>query len=316
MKRPWIYLINPMLVATDESYRLAVRISTWHDSALLAASADPYFMALYNIYHPLHLSLVAKYDAWRAQIGLQQGATLNLNQKLNTLSGTKIQEWDIDIQNVYPQGTPQYMALLPNRRTPFQHGTQNDRIQAVQSLSNAIGADPALAAVKADVDAFYTLANNALTAQKGSITVTKTKSDTVETARLPMCVQQYADLGDLIKKYAADPSLANQYFDEEAIRNPQQVLFTGTVKKLKAKTIVKRTFEASVNLKLENPGVTVLKFYLAQVKGAQPGAVFVTLNPGEQQTVPVTALGDIANTYLMVFNPDAINDGNYVVEVV
>ena len=81
MKRPWIYLINPMLVATDNSYRMAVRISTWHDSALLAASADPYFLALYNIYHPLHLALVERYDAWRAQIGLQQGATLNLKDR-------------------------------------------------------------------------------------------------------------------------------------------------------------------------------------------------------------------------------------------
>jgi hypothetical protein len=316
MKRPWIFLINPMLVVTENSYRMAVRISTWHDSALFAASADPYFLALYNTYHPLHLALVNKYDAWRTQIGLQQGDTLNLTQLLSLLSSTKIQEWDIAIQNVYPQDTPEYMSLLPNHRTPFQQGTQNDRIQAVQSLSNAIGSDAALATVMADVDAFYTLANTALTAQKGSISVTKTLSDAVETARVPMCVQQYANLGALITKYAADPSQANQYFDEEAIRNPKQMLFTGTVKKLKAKTIVKRTFEASVMLNLENPGVTVLKFYLAQVKGAQPGATFVTVNAGEQQTVPVTALGDIANPFLMVFNPDAINNGNYVVEVV
>ena len=79
---------------------------------------------------------------------------------------------------------------------------------------------------------------------------------------------------------------------------------------------MKRTFEASVNLKLENPGVTVLKFYLAQVKGAQPGATVVTLNAGEQQTVPASALGNLADPYLMDFNPDAINDGNFVVEVV
>jgi len=316
MTRPWIYLINPMLVATRDSYRLAVRISTWHDSALNAASADPYFLVLYNLYHPLHLGLVNRYDAWRAQIGLQQGATLNLNQKLNTLSGTKIQEWDIDIQNVYPQGTPEYMSLLPNHRTPFQTGSQNDRIQAVRSLSNAIGTDAALAAVKADVDAFYTLANTALTAQKGSITVTKTLSDNVETARVPMCVQQYANLGALVTKYAADPSQANQYFDEEAIRNPQQVLFTGIVKKLKAKTIVKRTFDAGSNLKLENPGNTELKFYLAQVKGAQPGATTVTLAAGEQQTVPASALGNLADLYLIVFDPDAINEGEFVVEIV
>ncbi|MBK5286222.1 MAG: hypothetical protein JJE25_12555 [Bacteroidia bacterium] len=316
MKRPWIFLINPILVATENSYRMAVRISTYHDSALLAASADPFFLALYNLYHPLHLQLVKDYDNWHTQMGLQEGESLNVNQLLRLESNTKIKQWDVAIQNVYAQGTPKYMSLLPNHRTPFQQGTQNDRIQAVHSLSNAIGTDLALAAVKADVDAFYTQINNALTAQKGAIAVTKTLSDAVDASRIAMCIQQYANLGSLINKYAAVPSDANQYFDEEGIRNAQQVMFTGHVKPQHTHTIVKHTFAAADNLKLENPGNTMLSFYLAQVKGAQPGATVITLNAGEQQTVPATALGNIANPYLVVFNPDAINKGEFVVEIV
>src|SRR5258706_6471620 len=99
MKRPWIFLINPILVATEHSFRMAVRISTYHDSALQAASADPFFLALYNTYHPLHINLVKAYDKWHTQMGLQEGDTLNVNQQLRLLSNSKIKQWDIAIQN-------------------------------------------------------------------------------------------------------------------------------------------------------------------------------------------------------------------------
>ena len=316
MIRRWLFLENPILNATDNSFRMAIRISTWHDSALKAANADPFILALYVIYHPLHLALVAAYDAFTAKEGTTQGETLNLRELFRLEANSKINAWDAAIQVVYAKGSVPYMSLLPNGHGPFQTGTQTQRINAVQTLSNSIGTDAALAAVKADVDTFYGLLNTANSTQKGSISTINALSDAVDAARINMSVAQYADLGKLIGAHAADTTVIDQYFDLEALRKGQQVLFTGQVKKNDVHTIVKHTFAATDMLDLENPGVTELQFYLAAVKGAHPGATIITLAAGTQQTVPASALGDVANTYLMVFNPDLINKGQFVVELV
>ena len=150
--RTWSYLVNPILNATEDSMLIALKLSTYHDNALNTAKSDPFILPLYNIYHPFHVALKAAYDAANTQQALKKGETLNTKQLLKLLSSTKIQQWDIKIQNAYPQSSVQYKKLLPNRRVPFQTGEQIERIRSVQSLSQAIGADKALVNLKAEID--------------------------------------------------------------------------------------------------------------------------------------------------------------------
>ncbi len=313
--KAWSFTQNPILHATDGSYQLGMQLSTFHDSALNAAKTDPFILPLYNSYHPLHLAYKSAYEAWVAQGGLQQGETLNLSQLLLLLSNTKIKAWDIAIQNVYAQNTTQYTKLLPNRRTPFQTGSQQNKINAVNGLSIAIGGNTALATVKMDVDAFYKQLDLALTTQKGSKSNTATMSGNLETARVNFCIGQYSNIGAFIQKYAATPEKINQFFDLQGIRNGHQTLFTGLVATQAAYTIVKHTFGATDQLNLLNSGTTQLKFYLSQTKDANPPAAVVTLEPSTQQTIDASALGNIANSFLMVYNADANMKGEFSVEI-
>src|SRR5205814_1328101 len=89
--RPWIYFINPFLIATRASYRLAVRMSTRHLDALKSKAGDPFFDDLIKFYKPLHDTLVAAYQKWEAQGGIQEGKTLSLEQLLDLQSNSKIQ---------------------------------------------------------------------------------------------------------------------------------------------------------------------------------------------------------------------------------
>jgi hypothetical protein len=120
-----------------------------------------------------------------------------------------------------------------------------------------------------------------------------------------MCTGMFSNLGALIQKNAATPERIEQYFDMKAIRNAQQVLFTGHVKAGGIHTIVKHTFDEEDALLLTNNGSTPLTFYLATVKNAQPGNTVVILNPGEQK-VNATALGKLTDTYLTVQNPGVL----------
>lgn len=302
--RTWIYIQNPFLNATNGSFLNAMSISTYHDSALAAANGDVSISALYTLFHPLHVAYKTAYEQWLTQGGTQQSETLNLNQLLILLK-SKIKQWDIKIQNVYPQDTAAYKALLPNRRTPFLMGGQTERISLVKSLSDAIGSDSELVTVKADVDNFCEQLEDALTTQKGSISSTKSLSAGVEAARVAMCTGMYSNLGALIQKNASTPERIERYFDMKSVRNAQQVLFTGHVKAGGIHTIVKHTFDEEDELLLTNNGSTPLTFYLATGKNAQPGETVFILNPGEQH-VNATALGKLTDTYLTVQNPGAL----------
>ena len=315
MKRPWIFLLNPFTAATDQSYRMAVRISTYHDSALHAAVADAYISDLYDIYHPIHEAQMTVYNTWVSQGGLQQGDTLNLRQLLRLLSNSKINFWDASISLVYAPDTPTYKGLFPNGHAPFQQGTQTERMAAVAALIDSIGTDAALATIKTNVVAFNTQLITANTDQKGSISITKTLSDAVDAARITMCIAQYANLGSMMNHWANATDNIEQYFDLEAIRKGQQVFFTNSVKATKIKFIVKHTFADADRLRITNTGDVNLKFYLADSKTAPAPVTAITVDAGEIREVTAPELGNIANAFLLVYNPDTLNKGEYDVEL-
>src|ERR1700704_1983612 len=106
--KTWIYLRNPFLPIGIKSYKKAVKISKYTDSALAARVADPFYAAQYAIYHPLHLALVAAFNAWKAQGGIQKGASLTVDQLLGLMS-SKFADWDPAILAVFHKGTPGYV---------------------------------------------------------------------------------------------------------------------------------------------------------------------------------------------------------------
>lgn len=315
MTRPWIFLLNCILTACEGSYRLAVRISTFHIAALFAASGNLFFLGLYNSYKPFHDALILQYNSWVAQGGTQSGQTLTLAQLFLQLRQSKIQAWMAAVAVVYPIDSIRYKTIFAHGQATFRKGKQTVIISNVSALSTLIGTDILLATVQTSVTNFYTNLNNANLSQKGSKTTTKTMSEGVLSAVTAMAIEQFGNLGSLIRHFVATPLNIAPFFDLMAIRYAKQILFTGLVKKLSPKTIFKRTFLPLQKLKLENPGTTTLWFYLASTKGAHAGATYKILLPGENLTVFVTELGPLTSLYLMVYNTDTTTKGQYLVEV-
>ncbi|HEX3007430.1 MAG TPA: hypothetical protein VHO90_07420 [Bacteroidales bacterium] len=311
--RPWLNAQNPFLNATEENYHDAHQISVFHENALNAAKGDPGILTLYNNYHPIHLDFLDKYNKWKTQGGLQEGDTDDLVDLLLTLRGEKIRDWDVRIQNIYNLNTSQYTRLLPDRRAPFQQGGQGDRIEAVKSLLAAMGTDEKLTTVKADVNTFFLKLDAAFGQQKTSKSTTTDLALAMEASRVSMCVGQFVDLGSLIIKYPTSPESIEKFFDLATIRRGAQTEFTGTLKPEQTKVIAKHSFNEGDQIILNNTGDSKLRFYLAQKKDLEAGTIFVEMNKGEQ-TVLASALGKIEDTYLKVFNSDALVSGSYTVK--
>ena len=319
MKRAWIYLINTFMVCTDGSYRLAVRISRKHDAALQAAAVglDPFFVAMYNAYHLLHVALVAAYNAWVSQGGTQESQTLNLAQLLRLLSGTKAEKWMSAVKGFYALGTVRFKELFPDLKKTYQHGSQEDRIATVEAFIIAIGSDASLAALKAEVIVFRDLLKAALTDQKAGISSTNSKSTDLEKARKASAVGQYGDLGGLMKQFKDDPSNIGDYFDVVALRDGAQVIFHHKVKKGTVYGVCKHTSVPTDEWLLENDGDVPLVFALVLHKNDMPGIVYVTVAPHSNMTVHASALSaDLANDhYLVAHNADLLVDGEFTAEI-
>ncbi len=319
MKRAWIYLINTFMVCTENSYRLAVRISRKHDAALQAAAVglDPFFVTMYNAYHELHVALVAAYNAWISQGGTQESQTLNLNQLLRLLSSTKAEKWMTTVKGFYALGTVRFKELFPDLKKGYQNGSQEDRIATVEAFIIAIGSDPNLAALKAEVIIFRDLLKAALAAQKAGISTTNSKSTTLEKARKASAVGQYGDLGGLMQKFQDDPSNVGDYFDLVALRDGGQVIFHHIVKKGTVYGVCKHTCVPADEWLLENDGDVALTFGMVLHKNDMPGLVSVTVAAHSNSTVHASALSaDLANDHFLVaYDADLLVDGEFTAEI-
>jgi hypothetical protein len=269
MKRNWIFLINPFAVVTLKSFRLTSKLSTFTDTALHAHIADATILAMYNIYHPLHLAFQAAYNTWDAQLAVQMSNTDTLDNLFTALS-TKFDTWEYAIRGVYAKGSSPYNALIPHGKTPFTTGSQADRLQVVNSLNTNLTGIVALAATKTDVNNTYTALLAAFNTQKDSISTTNTNSSATENQRIIICNALYSVLGKLMDKFNGNPTLIGDYIDLEIMHNGPQTNFMGHVAPSSIFNICKRTKLDTDEIKLTNKGTTLLRFYLSSSKIGVP----------------------------------------------
>ena len=312
--KTWNFLINTFLIVTQDSYRTAKKIGDYTINALFAHISNPLILALHHDLQPFNDDFNAAYNIWLSKLGTQKSLTNELTVNLKLLSSVKIKQWDIAIQGQYLEGTTGYIAILPNHRTPFQHGSQEDRLAACEALSIALTGIVPLATTLADVDAFIVTLKNSFNSQKGSLSNTSGFSNDVDAARVAMCTELYAVLGTLMSIYKNNPLDVEQYFDLETIRNHQQTLFKGTLHPSELELVMTHTFAAGEQLRLVNKGATKLRFGLCPLANSPMDAtVYKDVLPNDEAFVDISELGNITNRFLKVENMEATAGNKYSV---
>ncbi len=328
--RPWIFLINPFIVATNTSYSLMKQIGNYTLAAINAklqpslpdsakATAPPeadFFAGLLATLQPPVQTYDDAYTAWLSKQGSVKGQTKTLTMLLDDLSSNQIQEWDLAIQNVYRQNTPQYIALLPQHRKPFQQGTQQSKITAVGALSLAIGTDAKLQDLKADVDTFQNALVLANASQKDGKSNKSGSSAEVEADRIVLGIVLYGILGQLMDYYKETPEMIATVILVDALRTHEQTVFSQDVNGGQTKLVFTRTLEDGDQLKITGRGHTALQVALVHEKNdAMPADAF-TVQAGEEELVLPDALGAKGNRYLIIKNLSATEKGAFTIEIV
>jgi len=313
--RPWIYLTNPFLVATEGSYRSMKKIGNFTSTALDSKAGNSFFDGLQTNLKPFVTNFNTSYNNWYSKKGQQLGQSSNLKTMLKTLSSDKIKEWDLEIQRQYKDHSPQYIALLPYHRIPFQSGSQRDKLDAIQTLITSIGSDTKLQTLKTEITSFYTDLKAAFDSQKGSIQNTGNHSNEVEAARIALAKELYGTLGQLMSHYKEQPELVADFFDMQTLRNHEQSIFKHDIKAGETLVALTHTFDTDEEIELINRGSTKLLIALVADANSDMPATATVLAANSSIVVLASTLGDIKSRFLKVQNTDAAHAGAYTIEL-
>lgn len=214
----WHYQQNQFDNATEGSFKKMNILNADHFGKLQALQGDPDIAALLARTTPLHDAYNLRYSRWLSAKATYKGRTSQMEEHINNLSLTKSKEWDAQIQVVHLEGTPNYIAILPDGRKPFYSGTIDDKISHLQSLAQRLVAYPALAATMNDVLAFHTTIDNARDVQQQKEELVHDASDLLETARKNIALMMYRNLGFLIDKYGSAPEMISNFWELQLLR--------------------------------------------------------------------------------------------------
>jgi hypothetical protein len=323
MKRIWFYLSNVFDRVTRLNFKKGLSLGTDHGSKLQSASADPDIQMLYDRFKPLQGEYVTAYNAWISEKNKREGETLRFTSKMAELNDQKIKQWDIAVQSKYMEGTPEYKAIFTNGRSVFRQGTYETRIAQLGALRDTLADYPSLATLQAEIGTFYDEILAIRNVQQGTEQTVSQASDNLEQARIELTKMMYSNLGFLMYKYYENPSEVEGFFDLSLLRSSATVNgnippepLTGTVEKESTATIMEGGFDSNTLFHIINTGGTSLKFYTAKLPSDPVPGSAIELVPGEETDVYASELGAETNLFLMAFNPDLVNAGEYSVMIV
>ena len=214
----WSYLLNPHEIVTRNNFKKADILIVDHDDKLFAGIGDPKIAAIYNRFHPFRVAFETLFTQWNSAKAGHSGSTRAVKILLKQLSGTKIKAWDIVIQKEYPNDTSTYKGILPKRLGPFQTGSTDMRIQALESLIGNIGEDAKLRDVKAEIITFTGQLKGARTLQQGKEQVTPDLSSQLERQRVLSTTEMHRNMGSLLELYADNTARIESFFQVSLIR--------------------------------------------------------------------------------------------------
>lgn len=310
----WFYLQNPFDNVTKNSFKRMLIMATDHHDKLLNASVNSaQLQAIYQQFLPAFQTFKQTYMQTFAAGAVYQGNTQMVETLFAELSSKKIKQWDIQIQNVFLDDTPQYKMLLPTNRIPFQSGTYEGRTQAVQVLETNLAMFPQLSAVMTDVSDFRQKIEQARTIQQGYEKQNDDLVKLVEQHRTELAQMMHFVFGSLIAIYYQQPWQVETFYELKYLRTTSSNatapnLQTQNVPANSRVSVGNGKLLASNNLTLKNTGTTPLVFFTSNDINATLPIDAMVLQPNESQTAFADELSDGNGfSWLIVVNSTAVD---------
>ncbi|MCX6350545.1 MAG: hypothetical protein NTX03_01655 [Bacteroidetes bacterium] len=314
MSNLWSYSSNVFDNISKNNFKLLYDVALGHDTYLAGLKdTDPEILVLYNLEHPSYVDYVTKYDLWFGDYNAKEAAVQSFQMEIEHLGGDKIASYDVQIQIVYPKGSPGYTHLLANGRAPFQKGSYSSRLSALNGLINNIGDDVALADLKVEIVAFAAIVNNAFIAKNAAIVQLKSERDVLEAARISHCTVMFQILASLMIKYLLHLTEIEKFYNMGLIRTK------GAAHPKITHTIAKgATFNWSINFTEETvirvKNLLDVPIHVERMNSStEPATAGNIIPPGDTQDIALSTIG--VGAFLNFTNQDILNKAKFHAEV-
>jgi hypothetical protein len=215
----WSYVQNPFDNATKRNFKKMLRLSTDHFHKLESAIHTDIFVK------QLYLEAVPAFEQYTQTFqnaitfkAAYRMHTNKLERQMELLSSDKIKRWDIQIQSVYLDTDPEYLAILPNHRTPFQKGAYEMRVNECFSLAAKIAAFPALNQTQTDVLTFSQLLKQTRNDQQSAEKQVADVSTNLEKARLKLAKAMQKVFAGLMYYYSDELEKVENFYELQHLR--------------------------------------------------------------------------------------------------
>lgn len=304
----WLFAGNTFESNTRGSFRKMYSLSKDHYGKLKALRTDPDLNLLYLEFEQPYLYNSGLYFQWIAKESRYQGTTDELVELLKELGSTKMRYFDSTIQTVFDSETPAYKKIMSNGREPFQHGSIEDKISALEAFNISVNAEPAFTRTfKTAVSTFCRAVTDKRDEQQGLEVEVAELSSQLELSRVALSETFISVLGGLYRKYKSNLVEIENFYDLELIRNhsagekeiePSAILILNPGATIESGI----TFRPATLLRIENTGASAISVYVSTTAGAPNPTGSVVLNPGESIEKPASELGEPNGTFLNVSN--------------
>lgn len=199
------------LMATDHFDKLAGR-----------APGDPVIANLYQFGKPFYDAFVKLYGK-----SVNDDATYRMHTQLTQellvkLRSTLVRRWDVQIQTVFDNVTPEYRSLMPNGRKPFQVGAYDLRISHVKVLATGLERYPALDTLRAEVEAFHAQLLATRSKQQGVEFLGQVNSKEIENARVALAQAMHYIMGGLLQRFYLDLRKVETFYELKYLRKKME----------------------------------------------------------------------------------------------
>lgn len=298
------YFLNPFRSTTDGSAKRALLMGRDHrDKLAQFLLLDATLLAVYAFINEAFSAFEDAYSELHSNEAFYQGNTQLFESTIIELSGTKIKQWDVQIQNVFMNDTPQYTMLLPQNRKPFQKGAYELRIDALASLSKSLVRFPELSTIKDDVDVFLKKIYDIRSNQQKVEAVDSLLRQNVETTRIELAFQMHRAFGYLLYMHYKNPSEISRYYEMKYLQTPTAT--TNAVVKYDVYSI-----NADSQLSVYNGELSLRSFISFKNTGITALKIFTSATPTSPTPADATLIAP-SKTYSFYANEESTDQIGY-----
>ncbi len=251
----------------------------------------------------------------------QKGATLTLDQVIALFKKTmsdkkgaiadKVGGFDTPVfLEFYPHGSSEYTLAPKTEMAVLTHRVKT----AATTHSVALGAT--LTALLQGFESSWQTSLDNQQQKMGSVDDNRTER---EVAITEVQMALLLAIHTIALKFPANVGECSAFFNFSLLlrrAHTEMEVFTGTLAANAKTAVLNRSLTDDVKLKVVNTDDNApLIVYLAATAGEEPDGVFVKVKPGKSRNLKPSSLGSLDNTFLMLLNDSAVNEGSYKVEV-